>query len=574
MQSSRAPLFVFCAAFFTFLLAFTTLLLVLKPKIEAQRARELAAAANPGKAARPSEKTQPIQRADTEPAIASLAPHRASSKPEPAHATGAAGATGAVRLRVSGNEAGNLADATVELIAVRRDAGHGDPGHGSASPGGSARDGSDPADPAQSTQAPANPAARATTGSDGTAVLRGIERGSYRVRVHADDHADAETAWRFDGIGRNGTDELAFVLLPLSTFVHGTAIDVDQCPVSGGSVVARLLRPPPPAAQEWSAELAHDGSFQIGPLPRGTFELELRCDGMVQQSHVYAESDGETIEIVAVHGGVIVGHFDDAATLTRAPTLTLWSSNAAGRTHPVTTSYRVAVNLESRTFRIEGVGPGRYVLRAAADGYAAARSTPFDVVIGQASDPIAITLREGGHLTGTLIGHRGDLLAKARITAFEGLSPPPAALAELFPATARASTWSDESGVFELSSLAPGTQVLVIEASGQPPRTFGPFWIEEGAASTLGTLALGGGAVLAAALHDHEGRVVAAGRARLTSEQLGVDLGVIADDQGNLCLRGLAPGDYWLTPSEGGEPTAFTLASGETYHLELPHASR
>ena len=83
---------------------------------------------------------------------------------------------GSLRVRVTGNDVGNLASAAVSLLGSK----------GASGP-------------------IAPPDISARTEADGTALLRGIDVGRYQVQVTAPGHADAQVAWRYDGDSRNGT---------------------------------------------------------------------------------------------------------------------------------------------------------------------------------------------------------------------------------------------------------------------------------------------------------------------------------------------------------------------------------
>jgi hypothetical protein len=449
---------------------------------------------------------------------------------------------GALRLRVSGDVAGALDAATVTLHR-----------HG---------------------ELPTAPSlALATTADDGTALLRGLDTGRYRLRAEAPDHAAAELDWQFDGVGRDGHGELAFVLLPLVDTLTGEVRDDRHQSIGGGAVEARLIRPEPPADQCWRGEVAADGTFRIGPLPRGTFELRLLADGVVQQGHLFAKSDGPPVEIVAAHGGAIEGRFIAEATLVSPPAIELWRVNPDGHSQPARLPVTLGVDLAAQTFRLDGVSPGRYFVRATGDGFAPSRSAHFTTAVGLAAEEVVLELSSGSALRGRLIDHRGAPIANARITAWEGFAPPPRAWAELYPADARQSAASADDGRFELAALSSGTQVMVIEVPGQPPRSFGPLAAFAGADIELGDLSIGGGAVLSLTLRSSAGVPAAAGTVRVSSADGAVDLIGVADRDGNLCLRGLAAGNYTLAPGDGGEPSTAVLADGATARHELEHVA-
>jgi hypothetical protein len=209
-------------------------------------------------------------------------------------------------------------------------------------------------------------------------------------------------------------------------------------------------------------------------------------------------------------------------------------------------------------------------VRVFADGYAPVRSAPFDLTLEKPVDDLLLPFGDGAELSGRLVDARGAPLARARVTAFEGLSPPPPAIQELFPADARQVAFSADDGRFSLSSLSPGTQTLVIEMQGQPPRTFGPLVVEEKRPTRIGELTLGGGAIVSVTLHDAAGKPVPQSMARLTRKDGSLDLRFVADEQGNCCLRGLEPGAWTMaTEGDGGQRADLQLRSGDTKRVEL-----
>ncbi|MBM4016638.1 MAG: carboxypeptidase regulatory-like domain-containing protein, partial [Planctomycetes bacterium] len=449
---------------------------------------------------------------------------------------------GAVRLRVSGDAVGAIEGATIALL---------------------------PADGA----AGAEPLATATTVADGTTLLRGLDTGRYRLRAEAPDHAAAELAWRFDGVGRHGSGEVAFVLLPLVDTLHGEVRDDRHQGVDGGEVVARLVRPEPPSPETWRGEITAAGTFSIGPLPRGTYELCLQAPGLLQQGHIFAESDGEAVEIVATHGGAIHGRLTTELGQYSAPALELWRIYPDGHAQPARIAVTASVDPAAGTFVLEGVPPGRFFVRATGDGFAPCRSVPFTMAVGRPPDEVVLELDPGAALRGQLIDHRGTPSAGARITAWEGAAPPPAAWAELYPADARRAATTADDGSFALTALSSGTQVLVIAAPGQPPRTFGPIAVVAGADVELGALSIGGGAVLSLTLRSASGAAAGRSSVRVSHADGSVDLIAVADDEGNLCLRGLPAGDYTLAPGDGSEPLRTHLAEGATARHELEHSA-
>jgi hypothetical protein len=256
--------------------------------------------------------------------------------------------------------------------------------------------------------------------------------------------------------------------------------------------------------------------------------------------------------------------------LAHNPKISLFKRDDKGRLQPFDGAFRSEADPVNLRFRIDGLGPGSYVVRVLAEGFAPARSQPFVLEVGKTVDDVLVPLGDGGEVTGRLLDARGEPLAHARVTAFEGLAPPPQALQELFPADARQSVFSRDDGVFVLSSLSLGTQTLVIEMPGQPPRTVGPILVDQKHPAKFGDLTLGGGAILSVTLNDHSGQAAPFGSARLLRKDGGVDLQFVADEQGNFCLRGLPVGNFALAgDGADSDHTDFALRNGDTKRVEL-----
>jgi len=626
MQSRRAPLFVFFSAFLTFMIAFALLLVMLKPAIDKRRAASAEKQATPTTASVAPGAAQPTvpptkdgakpRKATDRPSkeglwevefegrvvdvrgevprdatVHLLAPssdkksdrfhHLASA---PVDATGhfrlaakvaqpavflQAVAAACVRSERKGFAPGTVPHVETGDLVVR-------PGFNvrvrvaaeNFNPLGGAKvrlvDATN--DPEQVKRRPQETRADA----DGSAVLRGVDSGTYSVQVSAAGHADAWSSLSIDGASEG--DAAVSVTLPRCTsWVAGTVVDPKHNPINAGEVVVRMVHPKPTAEQTWRAQIQTGGTFKVGPVPRGTYEVDISATGLVQNGHMLADADGDPVELVCEQGGVVAGRFQVPVTqFSRPPKVSLLRRDDKGRLQPFDGVFRCDSDPVNLRFRLDGLGPGTYVVRVFADGYAPVRSAPFDLTLEKPVDDLLLPFGDGAELSGRLVDARGAPLARARVTAFEGLSPPPPAIQELFPADARQIAFSADDGRFSLSSLSPGTQTLVIEMQGQPPRTFGPLVVEEKRPTRIGELTLGGGAIVSVTLHDAAGKPVPQSMARLTRKDGSLDLRFVADEQGNCCLRGLEPGAWTMaTEGDGGQRADLQLRSGDTKRVEL-----
>jgi uncharacterized GH25 family protein len=102
-------------------------------------------------------------------------------------------------------------------------------------------------------------------------------------------------------------------------------------------------------------------------------------------------------------------------------------------------------------------------------------------VTGEVPAEVTLQLPVGGRITGRVVGPDGQPVPGATVsTADPGHDgePPENGL------TLRR-TWTDETGHFELSRLAPGTYRLTVQAEGLRPQTSAPVTVQEGETTLL-----------------------------------------------------------------------------------------
>ncbi len=112
---------------------------------------------------------------------------------------------------------------------------------------------------------------RTETGRGGRFLLDGVPPGNYLLRIRADGQAPYATD-AFD-VPAGGVVSLPAIQLPRGATVSGRALRADGSAAMGAVVVADPRpdnRPGTPGAE---ATTAADGTYSLGPLPAGSYEL-------------------------------------------------------------------------------------------------------------------------------------------------------------------------------------------------------------------------------------------------------------------------------------------------------------
>lgn len=145
----------------------------------------------------------------------------------------------------------------------------------------------------------------------------------------------------------------------------------------------------------------------------------------------------------------------ELAQLTRPPTFEVppsaasqWTSDASG------------------AFRLRGITPGRYTVRARAPGYVEGRRGGVQVVAGAATRDVDLTLSVGTFLVGTVRNQRGEVVVGARLVA-----GPAAAMAAMQAAAARAvqSAAGDSDELAPPAAPGAAARLRLAASSAGPP---------------------------------------------------------------------------------------------------------
>ena len=184
---------------------------------------------------------------------------------------------------------------------------------------------------------------------------------------------------------------------------------------------------------------------------------------------------------------------------------------------------------------LKPVRPGWVGVVASADGYA--DDTGFTTVgSAGATGAIAIQLKKGFFVSGHVVDDRGKAIAKARVSAHEGMW-------DFGTDAMRDSSVTDDAGAFKIGPLAPGTHTVSAVDGEHAPGTSSPITISDRAVTGI-SIVMQPGAVVAGTVVDATKKPVAfatvrvAGKGGNAWEQTARQ--TTTDKDGAFELRGLA----------------------------------
>jgi protocatechuate 3,4-dioxygenase beta subunit len=361
-----------------------------------------------------------------------------------------------------------------------------------------------------------------------------LQRGHYRVSVHADGYAiaihwlDVTTDLRRD-----------FTLEPAGS-VSGTVLArSDRAPVANASVELFVTgtHNQPPDSADGSAPVRYaatqsdaEGRFSFKSIPHGGYRLVARKGALIGwRPELVMLAPGAAVESVVVElsGGLrIAGKVVDFASNGVAAAQV--SAKAIGFAQsPVTTT-----TAPDGTFVLEGLPPGDYFVRATADRHGA---TGQQLMVRRDVADLRFSLAADTVVMGEVHSARGEIVKRGTVTVWN------AAVRNPWRSHTNVTTvLTDDAGRFKVSGLIPGFYWLEVvseegRASVGPNRL--PAGVEEYVDVRLGQ----GGSI--------SGRVSAKGKGPLPKALVRCrseyqDRRVVSDGDGNFTCDGLVRGVY------------------------------
>ncbi len=254
-----------------------------------------------------------------------------------------------------------------------------------------------------------------TTGRDGKAVLRGIDRGWVSVVATAEGYGPA-TASKGVGADRQLAIEVA---LSKGAALSGHVVDERGAGIAGARVWAHAVANTweGGAGERLAVTTASDGGFKIPALASGSYTLHAKDEVHARTVSEPIQVDGESpttgVRVVMMSAATIAGVVVDGEG---AP-VPYASVKAASTQWSPDMTYRQAAADDRGTFVIKGLP--RVALKVRAEGEEAS-SHAVDVNLTAVAEKrdLKLTLDVVGTIAGIVVDESGEPVAEAEVSAF------------------------------------------------------------------------------------------------------------------------------------------------------------
>jgi protocatechuate 3,4-dioxygenase beta subunit len=288
---------------------------------------------------------------------------------------------------------------------------------------------------------------RFETGPDGIFVLERVPVGTHDLGLTAPGFAPRRLEVEVGP--REKAVDLGKVMLERGLVIAGRVVDRAGAPIPNSSLYAWPMTSSTFAFNSSSPDpvlSGADGSFVIGGLEAGTFNVTASIPGYVTAAQQTEAGSERPIRLVLIPAGTITGSVVDAR---RRPveTFTVMAERAEKDGNGYGSSGSKEVTAPDGRFAIDDLAEGTYVVRARAPETAPGNVAGVKVVAGKATDAGVIRLAAGGIVRGSVVDTTGAPVAGATLSAF---------VAGPTVRDRPAEGQSDSSGAFEISGAPVG----------------------------------------------------------------------------------------------------------------------
>lgn len=390
---------------------------------------------------------------------------------------------------------------------------------------------------------------RVLTDENGDYLIEGLPQGTFDVTAQLQDYAiSVNTVFLSPG----ESEELNIALIPFPATVQGLIRDANtQEPISGALV--KVVKPNTDIVVG-SIITSSDGTYSIGNLPEGSYNVVISADGY----------STVVIPVILVPNGTETVNADldpNPAGITGSVLNAQTTVGIAGALVRIFNSDGVFITSTftdgNGFYALSGLAQGQYTVIASADGF---------------GDQIAIVTLSPGE-TENLDFNLSNLTATLRGTVSDAVNDQliQSALVQVFrigTSLPIASVLTNGSGEYEFTGLDPREYRVVFSADGYTSEVFRIF-LTNGEIQTLNVELGRQPATIRGRVTDaNTGEPIqSAGVITVISGSGIVVASTLTDQEGKYILTGLAPGDYNVIFSADGyvsQTVMITLSQGET----------
>lgn len=267
---------------------------------------------------------------------------------------------------------------------------------------------------------------RTRTDGDGKFKLPHLPTGWFTLRIEAGGFLPLERAGLRIPAGTSRVD-LGRFLLQRGAALQGWAVDDDGKPLAGAEV---WIIPAP--VRDWAGFYAKgpaavtraDGSFLVHDLPHeGSFGLDVCRAGYLPLSATVREITEEPFRVVLRRAARISGRVTAAGGApVPAARIESWLAGeepaGAESLRPCRRGSGAATADAEGHFQLDGLPPGWWSLRTAADGHLSSMRERLHVLGGESLEGVEIVLGRGAVVSGRVFTSDGEPAAGARVSVF------------------------------------------------------------------------------------------------------------------------------------------------------------
>jgi large repetitive protein len=393
---------------------------------------------------------------------------------------------------------------------------------------------------------------RVLTDENGDYLIEGLPQGTFDVKAQLQNYAiSVNTVFLSPG----ESEELNIALIPFPATVQGTIRDaVTQGPVSGALIKVVI---PNTDIVVGSIITSSDGTYSIGNLPEGSYNVVISADGYatVVIPVILVPNGTETVnaDLVSNPAG-ISGSVFNAQTAVGIPMALVRVFNSDG------VFITSTLTDDNGFYVISGLAQGQYTVLASADGF------------GDRIGIVTLSPGETANLDFSLSNQTATLRGTVRD---DGNNQPiQSALVQVFRIGTTipiASVLTNGLGEYVLEGLDPREYRVVFSADGYTSEVFRIFLMNDEIRTLNVDLGRQPATIRGRVTDANTGEPIqSAGVITVISGSGIVVASTLTDQEGNYILTGLAPGDYNVIFSADGyvrQTVMITLRPNETVIL-------